>query len=101
MRASFFVPSFFTGHFISSVLAMLWSFTTSSDHFDGRHVSWLARNLSRPTFEILWFPLSRFEFPPRVLPGLWGYLPTVLNSALWTAIVVLVLRRFGWIRSNN
>lgn len=101
MRTSWFAASFFAAHFISSVGALLWSFTTSAAHFDGRHVSWLSRNLSGPAFEILWFPLSLLDAPPRVLPGLWGYLPTVLNSALWTAIVVLCLRKAGWTWGND
>lgn len=101
MRTSWFAAIFFAAHFISSVSALLWSFTTSSARFDGRHVSWLSRNLSGPAFEILRFPLSLLDVSSGALPGLWGYLPTVLNSALWTAIAVFCLKKAGWIRSND
>lgn len=98
MRTSRFAAGFFAAHFASSVGAMLWAFTTSSAYFDGRHVSWLSRTLSGPAFEILWFPLSLLELSSQTLPGPWGYLPPVLNSALWTALVLLCLGRVGRLR---
>lgn len=44
---------------------------------------------------VLYFPLGRLaaEFPGNPFPGLWGYLPLLLNGALWAAVLVLGTER--------
>lgn len=82
-------------HFLASVAAFLWSYNLTASRFDGRLVSHTSTLLAKILFYVLWLPfghalmaISTFKF----LPGLWGWLPVVLNSAFLAAAIVAGVR---------
>ncbi|MEY4729624.1 MAG: hypothetical protein RL020_782 [Pseudomonadota bacterium] len=90
-------------HFILGFAAFLWSFSVTSDVFEGLEVSTVARSASGPLIEILWFPVNVLGHWIR-LPGLWGWLPIMVNSLLWgIAITILLswLRKLDWIARSD
>jgi hypothetical protein len=81
-------------HFILSSAAFLWSFSVTSKVFDGREVSIIALNVPKVLFDILLFPLSAV-IHSFSLPGLWGWLPILVNSLLWGFAISIII---SWLR---
>jgi hypothetical protein len=79
-------------HAAASVAAFLWHYTVSSSQFDRHAVSPLALVLSSTTEKVLWFPLAKPLLEAVRLPGLWGWLPVLLNSALWVLVLAFLMR---------
>jgi hypothetical protein len=84
-------------HFAAAISAFAWSFSASSDAFDGREVSWLGRHIASAAVEVLWFPVPALAQAARSI----GYHPSPLtqwllllaNSALWGLVVALLITR--------
>jgi hypothetical protein len=79
-------------HAAASGAAFLWHYTVSSARFDGHAVSPLALVASSAAEKVLWFPLAKPLLGAVRLPGLLGWLPVVLNSALWVVLLALLMR---------
>ena len=81
-------------HFILAMAIFAWSYSVSSDAFDGRAVSWLGRYFAPAATSVLWFPV----LPLSEIAGTRGFTPSplvqwaflVFNSALWGLIAMLV-----------
>lgn len=79
-------------HCGASVAAFLWHYMVSSSQFDGHVVSPLVVVLSSAAEKALWFPLAKPLLGAVPLPGLLGWLPVLLNSALWGVLFALLMR---------
>lgn len=79
-------------HTGASVAAFLWRFTVSASQFDGHDVSPSVLVWSSWTQNALWFPLAKPLMGLLRLPGLLGWLPVLLNSALWVVLFALLVR---------
>jgi hypothetical protein len=79
-------------HLVVSMGAMLWSFTLSSSHFEGHHVSATLSLLVRAVVAVTWFPLNLVPLSAAQAPGLWGWVPVVVNSGVWAAGLCWVWR---------
>lgn len=89
-------------HAGASVAAFLWHYTVSSSRFDGHAVSPLALALSSAAERALWFPLAKPLLGAGRLPGLFGWLPVLLNSVLWVVLLALLMRwRRQWKLSHG
>lgn len=90
-----------TLHFVAALAAFAWSFSVSSDAFDGRPVSALGRLVAGRLTEVLWFPMmplvdqaATLGFRPA--PGL-QWLLLGANSALWGLVAALLVQ---WARAR-
>ena len=89
---------FFLLHAFASLAAFLWHYTVSASRFDGRAVSPLSLHLSAAAEKVLWFPLVEPLFELLRPAGWLGWLPVLLNSALWVSALALLMR---WLRRRH
>ena len=81
------------GHLVATVAALVYSFGAGMSRFDtGEPASSTEIVLGHLT-TVLSFPvLPVIARPAFDFPGLWGYVPFALNSALWAGAMMVVLR---------
>lgn len=77
-------------HFLASFAAFLWSYTVTSNAFDGRQIAWLSAHLAHRLYAILWFPLEPIIDLSH--SSLWFYAVLIMNSLLWSASILLIYR---------
>lgn len=85
--------AFVTGvHFVVSVLLLLYVFGTGMARFDTGAAASFKESLAGWTFTVLSFPLLMVleRIPPARFPGLWGYVPFLLNASVWGVAAGLV-----------
>lgn len=88
-------------HFMAASAAFLWSYAASSAAFEGRPMSWASRHLARPLSELLLLPTGPWLVDiGRAAPAAF-YAALLLNSALWAAAIVALIRRAGRARSHG
>ena len=90
--------AFWLVHVVASIAAFLWHYKVSANQFDGYAVSTLALRLSLLTNDILWFPLAKPIYLFLRIPAWMGWLPVLVNSAIWVIAFRLILR---WYRRNQ
>lgn len=90
---------FWVLHAALSIAAFLWHYTAAASRFDGRGVSAAVMSGSMLARDLLWFPLAEPLARLLSLPGVLGWLPVLLNSALW--MLALALTRQGLRRSSQ
>lgn len=78
-------------HFTASVGSFLWSYSLSSSHFEGHHVSQAMAIIVGGVFKITWFPFAYPISQAFPLPGVLGWLPIFLNSIICASAVVVIL----------
>jgi|GEM_PF-4588739 len=88
-------------HGALTTLAFLWSYGVGSDHFEGRPVSLFSVYASEWLSETLKFPLVTASFKIFRFPGLWGYMPILLNSALWVTMLMFLFGRLCRVLSSG
>ena len=79
-------------HASASAAAFLWHYTASASRFDGHAVSPLVLHLSSVAEKVLWFPFAEPLLTLLHPTGLLGWLPVLLNSALWVVAFALLVR---------
>ncbi|MCA1562966.1 MAG: hypothetical protein LC804_22795 [Acidobacteria bacterium] len=85
-----------SAHLIATVGLLVYTFGAGMARFDiPAERPWIEA-AAAVLLNVLAFPLLPWlsRLPALRLPGLWGYLPLVANSALW-ALVILVVFRMG------
>ena len=87
-------------HAASTIVLLLYVFGASMARFDSGAPASATESIARWVFAILSFPLlSLLERMPAVrFPGLWGYVPVLLNASVW-GLAAVVLRR--WLRARS
>ena len=90
-------------HLVATLSLLMFVFGAGMARFDSgtpsnlteKMAGWLLNVLAFPLVSALdWLPVLRF-------PGLWGYIPFVLNASLWGLGVVVARRRFRTWRSRR
>ena len=81
-----------TIHFVTSIVLLLYIFGTGMARFDSGVRAGAAESVAGWVFAILAFPLlSALErLPAARFPGLWGYVPFLLNACVWGLAAVVV-----------
>lgn len=90
MRTRLWFLSATVTHFLASAAAFLWRYSNGSSAFDGHHVSPVSVLLADALFAFSWFPFGHLLMAApasKLLPGLWGWLPVLINSMFWGAVV--------------
>lgn len=87
------------GHLLVTVISFLISFGSSMSRFDTGAAASVGERVASLTFEVLHWPIVPLCMVlPIPLPGLIGWLPFLLNSALWAFCLYWIWRRFVWKR---
>jgi hypothetical protein len=81
-----------TIHFVASIVLLLYVFGIGMARFDSGAPESPAESVMGWAFAILSFPfLTLLErLPVARFPGLWGYVPFLLNSCVWGLAAVVV-----------
>jgi len=83
-------------HLVASIKLLVFVFGLGMARFDSgvpgglgeRIAGWLLKLLAFPVVLALdWLPSLRF-------PGLWGYIPFIVNASIWGMGAVMIRRRF-------
>ena len=82
-------------HVLTSIMLMLYVFGMVMSRFDTGAPKGAGESVMRWAFAILSFPLLTLleRMPAARFPGLWGYVPVVLNAGIWGLAAVVVRRR--------
>lgn len=93
------VVAFFVIHFILELSFLLFGFSAGMQNFDNPDNDaleikseiyiWIYTVLSFP----LLFVMDRMTFLSSILPGFLGYIPFILNSALWSLVFYILIRK--------
>jgi hypothetical protein len=89
-------------HAALSVLALLLSFGMGMSRFDSDVGPSIAEHILDAILVVLYSPVQTVllaSAPGTWFPGLWGYLPTVVNSLVWAVAIVWGVR--WWRRARN
>ena len=80
-------------HLITSIVLLLYIFGTGMARFDSGARAGAAESVAEWVFAILAFPLLSVleRMPVARFPGLWGYVPFLLNAGVW-GVAAVVLR---------
>lgn len=82
-----------TIHLVLSVFCLVWLFSGSMARFDTGEAASMPETITQAGTEVLLFPLSEVDglLSPKAFPGLWGYIPFMLNSLVWGLVVMGLL----------
>jgi hypothetical protein len=74
-------------------LLFLFAFSNSMQRFDTGEPATPLESAIDAAGDLFAFPIVTAArlLPPQSFPGLWGWLPFILNGLLWGSLVVLVL----------
>ena len=96
MRKVTVVASLTLLHATVSFGVFLAAFGAASARLDSGRVASTGEQLLGATVQVLHFPLvwlATEHVPAGWLPGLWGYVPLLLNGLLWAGVLVSVATR--------
>jgi hypothetical protein len=82
-------------HFLTSIVLLFYVFGMGMARFDSGAPEGAAESVMQWAFAILSFPFLTLlgRLPVARFPGLWGYVPFVLNASVWGLAAVAVRRR--------
>ena len=97
-KLALIVAVFFFAHLILQFGFLLWGFATGMAHFDNPNDNTLETKskLYLNIYTVLSFPLlSVLDRMPLldIFPSFFGYIPFILNSALWTLVFYFLIRK--------
>jgi len=98
MRRATVVVSFALLHATVSFGVFLAAFGAASARLDSGRAASAGEQLLGAAVQVLHFPLvwlATEYAPARWLPGLWGYVPLLLNGLLWAVVLVSVVARLA------
>jgi hypothetical protein len=82
-------------HLIVTVGLLLFSFGASMDRFDSGRMPTFHERLAESGFTVFQLPLMPLlRFSPIRFPGLWGYIPFLVNSLVWALVLSLIISAF-------
>lgn len=81
-------------HILASVAAFLWHYSVSFSRFNGHAVAPGVLRISGLLNDVLSFPLAGALASVMPLSGVFGWLPVLINNALWAAGLSLAWRHY-------
>lgn len=87
-------------HASLSIYALLHAFSAGMARFDTGQAPSIFEKLTDAFVLVMFFPLVHLcqHAPKGWFSGLWGYLPILLNSALWAWVMI---HAYDWLRARR
>ncbi len=97
-KLALIIAVFFFAHFILQLGFLLLGFSAGMEHFDNPDENTLKTKseLYFNGYTVLSFPLLFIAdrmIPLGILPGILGYIPFILNSALWSLVLYFLIKK--------